>query len=434
MNKSPTSSGLLRELMRERFFRYKKIFEPNTRIIEESDKNSIQENDRTDRDISTNDKSVKLFAVLLLPEWLNLISWTEISLNNRVCAINSGDMDQEKFKEMVLKAPQLNFSDESGYVVAELKDFGFDPKKLNFTLRIGNVVNFFGMSEHANRLLGPESTRANCKLSAPIFEPLWNSFKRDLEKKSADRRGRTFLKSLGLKEFKHIELTKEFVSKWYEGVESPLSSDQSSKLETLSGRTTYGWMCALIALSKVTRNIENIREELNVAKKIFNEEKKYSITEPILYNCNDKLFSTIKKLSYIEDDCKINFASAAMIFNYMDIFKSGKMPELENLLLDLSMLKVLCKEDEIINETAFYIGRLIPDSVNSSIFYNSGITKTNLLKDNKVLNLSLDERYKKILRKYGNEKDSVVDSDSRTRRTELSSGDAGQKHLFEPDT
>ena len=43
-----------------------------------------------------------------------------------MCAL-IGDMDQENLK-MVLKAPQLNFSDESGYVVAELKDFGFDPK------------------------------------------------------------------------------------------------------------------------------------------------------------------------------------------------------------------------------------------------------------------------------------------------------------------
>ena len=86
-------------------------------------------------------------------------------------------------------------------------------------------------------------------------------------------------------------------------------------------------------IARLPSTLENIREELNVAKKIFNEEKKYSITEPILYNCNDKLFSTIKKLSYIEDDCKINFASAAMIFNYMDIFKSGKMPEMSRVVV-----------------------------------------------------------------------------------------------------
>ncbi len=430
MKENYTSSGLLRDFIHEKYLRYKKIFEPKTKNVEKTEK-LIKKNETTESNFFAKDKSLNFFAVLLLPEWLNLVSWTEVRLNNRVSAINSENLDQMEFNELISKAPQINSNDESGYVVAELIGSDFDTKSKDFKLKIEDVCNFFGMSEHANRLLEPESVRANCKLSTPIFENLWSNYKVELERKNSDRRGRIFLRSLGLNDLQSINLEKKFVSDWYQGIKSPLTVEQSSKLQSLSGRTSYGFMCALIALSKATRSVEKIRHELNDAKKTFNEEKKYSVIEPILYNCNDKLLATIKKLSYIEEDCRINFASAAMIFNYRDILDGGKIPELKNLFLDLAMLKFITNEDQIVSETAFYIGRSLPDSLNSSILYESLNTNNSMLKKNIEFDLSFDESFNKVLNKYRNEKPRDENTNNGSDSLNKSSNHSGQTSFFD---
>ena len=60
----------------------------------------------------------------------------------------------------------------------------------------GECSQFFGMSEHANRLL--DLNRLGLTVLSAIFEPLWNSLPKEISKKS--RMGKTtILKSLGLK-------------------------------------------------------------------------------------------------------------------------------------------------------------------------------------------------------------------------------------------
>lgn len=351
-------------------------------------------------------------AVITYREWLNWVSYGEISLNNRAINYHPPESDKNFFDCLMKKAPVVSQTEDQAYLLALLRNKS-DEEKIkwpdNFDLPIALVVSFHPMSSRGYALLKGDANRAYVKLGEPLYESHWINWvsakKQDSEGMAAERLCQAF----GLPKFNEKMFKQEQTESIFHLLNHPTdelknrrSNDetQCSKLEhllkksrKLNRQPAYGWWLALSVYKDLLEiYAPDTVSDFEEFARSFSEDILPSLKfvelfdKPIISNMAATEFADqiADKFPLIELP-DINLLQLAIIFHYQHTIHENGTVELDALGEDLTTLYSRQNENSkaLATIAAHFIGRHLSITGATALHYmttaqSSGSSESNL--------------------------------------------------------
>ncbi|MDR1037532.1 MAG: hypothetical protein LBT40_13515 [Deltaproteobacteria bacterium] len=319
---------------------------------------------------------------LTATEWLHWVASGHIRYilySGRINHILNLD-DFSEFASLMNSAPNINYMDDGGFVIAKLKsnwkEFLYLPSNDQFMsndqfiwLLIQGVETFFPVSERGARLLNGDARRAKVALGAPLFQDLWDKWVSNQTLLRAHWRGKTFAKTLGFKN-PDIDLLPDKIKPFLLG-DSAVPFAQN--IQQLSATPAFGWANAFSLFGHLVGEQEKNAQihRLRLTDIIFNLRHDNSIRSPILYesahlNVAAQLSDAISK---INNSLKVSVKFLVVVFHYLGLLGADKDIELESLVKDLAAL-IETDDTFLASNAAYLIGRKMEDIQVTSLYYS----------------------------------------------------------------
>jgi hypothetical protein len=183
-------------------------------------------------------------------EWIRWVATGWFRCADRVVWLG-GLQDQAGMDSLMDRAPDLQVSDDQGYVVALLRPDFFGNSKRSATasalghllLPLGSVQGFIPLSSRGARLIEADAERAAVHLREPMFEPLWASWRDRRIEEEANRRGLSLCVALGLEEPELTRIDPGVLDILAGRTAAPNAAKAGGA--ALEGTRAFGWAAAL---------------------------------------------------------------------------------------------------------------------------------------------------------------------------------------------
>ncbi len=311
-------------------------------------------------------------------EWIRWIATGWYRCADRVVWVE-GPEDQQGIDALMDRAPDLQVSDDQGYVIARLKPDALISSRRSFSERsighlwisVAGVSSFNPLSVRGARLLEADAERAAVRLGEPLFEKLWVDWRDRRLEDEAHWRGHSLCLAFGipLPELSRLaSATRDILS----GVaEAP----NAAKLRehSFEGTRAFGWAAAMSvavmdpgARSAVEQSMHHgeVKSRLKVLMTNF------EIRRPLLDDSHMTRLSTeIDKLLPGGVNDSIPVAVMATVFHYRNLALGGREVSLDALLADLT--DIALDDPHHASLSAYFIGRSMENVAVTTLLYQS---------------------------------------------------------------
>jgi hypothetical protein len=290
-----------------------------------------------------------------------------------------GAEDQKGLDALMGRTPDLQVSDDQGYVIACLKPDGIyserrnDPERAigHLWLSIAAVSRFYPLSTRGARLLEADAERASVMLGEPIFEKTWSDWRDRQIENEAHWRGQSLCAALGL------------VLPDLTTISSQVSDILAGRKRTpnfaeirdgaFEGTRALGWVSAMsVALidPSVKTAFKEMPENGSIKTIIKTLRDDLNLRCPVLDD--DVLIQTVRAIDKVLHDLGAEVLPIELmstILHYQSLAFGGREISLGSLLDDLA--KIALEDPQRASLSAYFIGRSMENVAVTTLLYQS---------------------------------------------------------------
>ncbi len=330
-------------------------------------------------------------------EWIRWVATGWFRCADRVVWVEGAE-DQQGFDALMNRTPDLQVSDDQGYVIACLKsDAPISSRNSTKERSVGHlwlsvvaVSSFHPLSARGARLLEADAERAAVRLSAPIFEMPWVDWRDRRLEEEAHWRGCSLCAAFGL-ESPALENLPNRVVDILAGRKA-VPNAASVRDGAFEGTRALGWVSAMsVAVidpavkaafketpedGKIKALIKSLREDFNLRQQLLNDESIVTIVRDI----DDVLRSLGAEALPLE--------LMATVLHYRSLATGERQLSLNALIEDL--VAVALGDPSNASLCAYFIGRSMENIAVTTLVYQSDPGRYTALtpaKDQQVLNV-----------------------------------------------
>jgi hypothetical protein len=311
-------------------------------------------------------------------EWIRWIATGWFRCADRVVWLDGAE-DQQGVDALMDRTPDLQVSDDQGYVIACLKSdalfsgrhSGRERSAGHLSLSMEAVSSFHPLSIRGARLLEADAERAAVRLGEPIFEKTWGNWRDRLIEDEAHWRGRSLCAALGLKP-PDLNTTPNQVSDILAG-RKPTPNAAKVRDGAFEGTRALGWVSAMpVALIspsvdggfKKTLEYENIRSVIKSLRDDLRLQRPL-LDDPVVLQTAKRIDSVLRDLGAEV----LPLALMATVLHYRSLALGGREVSLGALLDDLTTLAL---DDSLgASLSAYFIGRGMENVAVTTLLYQS---------------------------------------------------------------
>lgn len=311
-------------------------------------------------------------------EWIRWIATGWFRCSDRVVWVDGTD-DQQGVDALMDRTPDLQVSDDQGYLIACLKPDALRSGRQNgrersvghLWLKMAAVSSFHPLSLRGMRLLEADADRAAVQLGQPIFEKAWSDWRDRQIENEAHWRGLSLCTALGLHapDFSKVPFAVyEILSGASQAPNAVKSRDNS-----LEGTRAFGWAAALsVALlePRARSAVEQSGHYNSVKAMVKGLNANFEIQSPLLEDV--RMMALAYELDVIVRDVGIDslpISVMAAVLHYRNLALTGRNVSLPALINDFT--DIALEDPQNASLSAYCIGRCMENVAVSTLLYQS---------------------------------------------------------------
>ena len=320
-------------------------------------------------------------------EWIRWVATGWFRCADRVVWLKGSD-DKEGIIALLDRTPDLQVSDDQGYVIACIRsDIRLESLQSisgrsigHFWLSVDQVASFHPLSVRGARLLEADAERAAAYLSEPIFEKLWADWRDRRLEDEAHRRGLSLCIAFRLQAPNLTKVTTE-LRDILSGV-APDPFSEKARENAWDGTRAFGWIAAMRVVvidvsAKEVVDKSPQSSEMRIALK--DMKGNFDLLRPLL---DDTLMTRLAgELDVIlRERCGDSMPIGAMatVLHYRDLAAGGRLVSLEALLADLADIALVDPHNAAL--CTYFIGRSMENVAVTTLLYQATPTSYAALK------------------------------------------------------
>jgi len=278
-------------------------------------------------------------------EWIRWVASGWFRCADRIVWID-GVEDQEAMNSLMDRSPDLQVSDDQGYVIACLISDNLMTRRRTgpersvgyLWLSVDAVERFYPLSARGARLLEADAERAAVRLGAPIFENLWTCWRDRRLTEERHWRGLSLCNALGLLE-PDLSKVSQAMMPFLTGLISPPNATMLRE-NSSEGTRAFGWAAALSVVlidPEVRAAFDETKEQSEVKALLKTLKADFEIGRPLLDGGHmPRLAEAIDgRLSDSPTYC-LPLSAVATILHYKNLVSGAREVKLSALVADLS--------------------------------------------------------------------------------------------------
>ena len=311
-------------------------------------------------------------------EWIRWVATGWFRCADRVIWVD-GFEDQQGMDALMDRSPDLQVSDDQGYVIARLRSDalisdrrdGGERAAGHLWLGMAAVSSFHALSTRGARLLEADAERAAVRLGEPIFEKLWIDWRDRRLENEAHWRGLSLCAAFGL-EVPDLEKVPRQIVDILAGRElAPNAADVRER--AIDGTRALGWASAMsvAVIEPGARSaVEQSKHHGEVVSTLKILRSDFDIRRPLLVGERMTwLASEIDKI--LRDVAKSSFpiSTMATVLHYRNLASGGREVSLRALVADLT--EIALGDSHHASLSAYFIGRGMENVAVTTLLYQS---------------------------------------------------------------
>jgi hypothetical protein len=311
-------------------------------------------------------------------EWIRWIATGWLRCSDRLVWLD-GPEDQEGMDGLMDCGPDLQVSDDQGFVIARLRpDFHGMAERIGGTRSFGHlslpivaVDSFHPLSSRGARLLEPDAERTATRLGKPIFEQLWGDWRDRRQEEETHRRGLSLCAALGLDTPSLVNIPADIRDVLTGRVASPNAA--KAKESALGGTRAFGWAASLsVAFRDEAVRLEAKKSPryLEAQSCIKDLKENFDLRRPLLVG--EEVVILGSRMDELVHECggtSLSTALMAVALHYRDIAANDRELSVRALVDDLAMLAMVDPGSAAF--CAYSIGRGMESVAVTTLLYQS---------------------------------------------------------------
>ena len=290
-----------------------------------------------------------------------------------------GSDDQEGMDALLDRTPDLQVSDDQGYVIACLRsDIRLESLQSisgrsigHFWLSVDRVASFHPLSVRGARLLEADAERATAHLSAPIFEKVWTHWRDRRLEDEAHRRGLSLCMAFGLQAPNLTQVNAELRSILSGVAPDPFS--EAARENAWGGTRAFGWTAAMrvvVVEASAKDAVDKSPQASEMRAALKDMKGNFDLRRPLL----DDILMT-RLAGELDDILRERFGDSmpigamSAVFHYRDLAAGGRPFSLEPLLADLADIALTNPDNAAL--CAYFIGRSLENVAVTTLLYQA---------------------------------------------------------------
>ena len=311
-------------------------------------------------------------------EWIRWIATGWFRCADRVVWLKGSD-DQEGMIALLDRTPDLQVSDDQGYVIACLRsDIRLESLQSisgrsigHFWLSVDRVASFHPLSVRGARLLEADAERAAAYLSEPIFEKLWADWRDRRLEDEAHRRGLSLCIAFGLQAPNLTQVTAERRSILSGVTPNPFS--EMAREKDWGGTRAFGWTAAMrvVVIDVSVKEVVDKSPQANEMRSALKDMKgNFDLLRPLLDDIlMTRLAGELDEILRERLGDSMPIGAMATVFHYRDLAAGGRPVSLEALLADLADITLVDPHNAAL--CAYFIGRSMENVAVTTLLYQA---------------------------------------------------------------
>jgi hypothetical protein len=272
-------------------------------------------------------------------EWIRWMATGRLRCTGRLAALRGFD-DQAGFDALLCRAPDLNFEDEQGFLIAVLRPDTLQavcPVQSGSGLEsvwmpINCVAAFYPVTERGQRLLEADAARANVRLEKPLFADLWVRWQRARREEAGQHRSEMLCAALGLP-MPSLDRVSSPVVDLLMGRTVPSTADKAAQLR---GSSAYAWALTFGVFGDTVGEDAKkaLSKQWGLGELLKRLERGYPIGKPVTGSEAVKVTREMSRHLHESSRGEISVLLLATVFHYQHLLTSDRPVSLESMLED----------------------------------------------------------------------------------------------------
>jgi hypothetical protein len=282
----------------------------------------------------------QLMIAISYLEWIRWVATGRLRCNGRIVAVNGFD-DQLGFNALLDRAPDLNFEDEQGFLIAALRPdalqaihpFQAGSGLESVRVPISSVAAFYPVTERGKRLLEADAARAAVRLEEPLLANLWARWQSLKREDAEQHRSEMLCSVLGLPT-PSLDRIPPPVLDLLMGRTVPSTADKAAQLR---GSSAYAWALTFgIFGDMVGEDTKKaLSKQWGLGDLLRNLERGYPIGRPVTGSEAVKVTKEMSRHLLESSGWEISVLLMAVVLHYRHLLTSDRPVSLDSLLTDL---------------------------------------------------------------------------------------------------
>ena len=311
-------------------------------------------------------------------EWIRWVATGWFRCADRVVWLRGSD-DQEGMDALLDRTPDLQVSDDQGYVIACLRsDIRLESLQSiggrsigHFWLSVDRVASFHPLSVRGARLLEADAERAAAHLSEPIFEKLWADWRDRRLEGEAHQRGLSLCSAFGLQS-PNLTQVSTLIRKILAGL-APAPFFEKARDKDWGGTRAFGWAAAMsiVVIDVSAKDVVDKNPQSGEMRVALRDMKgNFDLRRPLLDDTlMTRLAGEIDVILRERFGDSMPIGAMATVLHYRDLAAGGRPFSLEALLADLADIALVDPHNAAL--CAYFIGRSMENVAVTTLLYQA---------------------------------------------------------------